>query len=422
MVLQRTIMIRLFLVLLLVSWSRFSFAQQSNKAADGVYKKESTKADKKKKKHAFVYPESHKKSRYRIDIIIPLYLDELVQENKLTIQGKLPEKAQAGVNFYQGIKLAVDTLNTMGYTTDIFVHDLSSLAIPLEQLIASDSLRYTDLIIGFVPAQQVTALANYAAEKQINFVSAFSPSDATIQENPYFILLNPTLQSNCATIVNSILKIRTKESVLLYKHNNVNIDSTAYNYILEQANTTEFKEVDCTQQPDSALLASLLDSNNMNIIVMPIMDVSYADKLVQQLHKSFPKYEFEIFGMPSWKILTTNRKMIDWGAHIAINITQAYYFDPSVSAGQQFATAYRNTYGVQANELAFRGFELVYWMTDLLQKYGAIFNEKLEDNGMAIFTRFELKPKRDSEQRLQYIENKHLYLYHYQAGTILVQQ
>jgi hypothetical protein len=61
-------------------------------------------------------------------------------------------------------------------------------------------------------------------------------------------------------------------------------------------------------------------------------------------------------------------------------------------------------------------------MTDLLQKYGPVFNEKMEDNGMAIFTRFDLKPKIDKEQQLQYIENKHLYLYHYQAGTVLVQQ
>jgi len=422
MIVQRTITIKLFLFVFLVSWSHLLFAQSSTHTTYESKRQDQTRSDKKKKKHAFSYPESHKKSRYRIDIMIPLYLDELVQDNKLTFTGKIPEKAQTGVNFYQGIKLAVDTLNSMGYTTDIYIHDISATTSSIEQLIVTDSLRSSDLIIGFVPAQQVSALATYAAEKQINFVSAFSPSDASIQENPYFILLNPTLQSNCASIVASVLKLRDKERVLVYKHNNVSIDSTAFHYIVDQANGLDYTEVDCSQLPDSTLLASKLDSTNMNIIVIPVMDVTYAEKLVQQLHKSFPKYEFEIFGMPSWKSITTNRKMIDWGAHIAINITQAYYIDPTVSAGQLLATAYRSTYGSQPNEIAFRGYELVYWMTDLLQKYGPVFNEKMEDNGMAIFTRFDLKPKIDKEQQLQYIENKHLYLYHYQAGTVLVQQ
>lgn len=414
--------IQLFLFVLLNFWSSALFAQLSSNSTDGKNRHDVTRLDKKKKKHAFVYPESHKKSRYRIDVIIPLYLDELVQDNKLTFQGKLPEKAQAGINFYQGIKLAVDTLNLMAYTTDIHVHDVSTTATSIDQLIASDSLRYSDLIIGFVPAQQVPTLAAYAAEKQINFVSAFSPSDATIQENPYFILLNPTLQTNCASIVASVRKLHDKERILIYKHNNVSIDSTAFHYIVDQATGIDYNEVDCSQMPDSALLASMLDSTNMNIIVIPVMDITYSDKLVQQLHKNFPKHEFEIFGMPSWKSLTTNRKMIDWGPHIAINITQAYYFDPSVSAGQQFATAYRTAYGVQPNEIAYRGYELIYWMTDLLHKYGPIFNDKMEDNGMAVFTRFDLKPKTDNEQQMQYIENKHLYLYHFQAGTVLVQQ
>jgi hypothetical protein len=419
MIVQKAPLFKLIFAIVLIFWTKTTYAQLPPYNNDESYTSNTPSVN---QDITSVYPESKIKSRYRIDIIIPLYLDELVQDNKLTFTGKIPDKAQAGINFYQGIKLAADTLKTIGYTADIYVHDLNATCVSLDQLIASDSFGNSDLIIGFVPAQQVTALATYAAKKQINFVSAFSPSDANIHDNPYFILLNPTLQTNCASIVKSALKLQPNGRILLYKHSRSSNDSNAYNYIVDQSKASDFTEVDCNQLPDSATLASLLDNINTNIILMPILDVAYADKLVQQLHRSFPKYKFEIFGMPSWKSLTTNRRMMDWGGHIGINITQAYYFDPSVSVGQQFATAYRNAYGTQASEIAFRGFELVYWMTDLLQKYGTLFNDKTEDDGMAIFTRFDLKPKLDKAQRFLYIENKHLYLYHYQAGATLVQQ
>jgi hypothetical protein len=106
-----------------------------------------------------------------------------------------------------------------------------------------------------------------------------------------------------------------------------------------------------------------------------------------------------------------------------VNITQPYYFDPTVSYGQVLATKYRSTFGgVKPTDITYRGFEIMYWMTDLLHKYGAIFNPKTDDTGMAIFTRYDLKSKYDDDQNLYYVENKHLYLYHFQSGTVLVEQ
>jgi hypothetical protein len=234
--------------------------------------------------------------------------------------------------------------------------------------------------------------------------------------------MNPTLQNNCEALVRSVVKKRNREPILIYRHTGVSNDSLAYSYITDGNEIRNLTEIDCTKVPDSAALAEVLDSNVTNILIMPILDAGYSEKLIGQLHRSFPEYRFEIYGMPSWKGLVTNKKMIELGEHISINITQPYYFDATVSSGQIIATKYKAVFGGKPGELTYRGFELVYWMTDLLNKYGAIFNEKTEDNAMAIFTRFDLKPRWDNENNFYYIENKHLYLYHYQAGTMLVEQ
>lgn len=431
MILSRKFYLRLIVLLLCVASGNDATAQfwKKEKPRRKVYNKyppkpvaEVKKEEKKKKKRDIDYPASTKKERYRIDVMIPLYLDELVKGGKPTPRSKWPDKAESGINFYEGIKLAIDTLATMGYTTDIYVHDISSTESGVENMIKSDSLANTDLIIGFVSAQHVDDLAKYAKSKHVNFISAFSPSDANVRDNPYFILMNPTLQTNCEEISKAAVKKRNKESLVLYKRMNNVTDSAAYSYIIEDSKVKNLSEIDCDKLPDSATLAAAFDSMITNIVIIPVIDVAYAEKLINQLDKYFPNYRFNIFGMPSWKNIVSTKKMIDFGDHIAINITQPYYFDQTVSFGMEIANKYRANFGGKPSELTFRGFELVYWMTDLLNKYGAVFNEKTSDNGMAIFTKFEFKPQWDTENNLFYIENKHLYLYHYQAGTVLVDQ
>lgn len=431
MLLRRKLYIRILLLLCCLAVGKGATAQfwkkekpkKVNTPKKSITPKaEVKKAEKQKRRHEINYPASIKRDRYQIDILVPLYLDELVKDNKVTVKGKLPEKAQAGISFYEGIKLAVDTLATMNYKTDIYVHDISSNGARLEQLIQKDSLKHTDLIIGFVPANQVAALAKYAASKKVNFVSAFSPSDAAVKENPYFVLMNPTLQNNCEAIVKSVLKKRNKEAVVLYKRMGVPNDSSAYTFIREGNEIKNLVEIDCTKMPDSVVLAGLLDSNITNMVIMPVLDAVYAEKLISQLSHYFPEYRFDIYGMPSWKGITTNKKMIDFGENISVNITQPYYFDPTVSSGVTIANKYKTAFGGKPTEFTYRGYELVYWMTDLVNKYGAIFNEHTADNGMAIFTKYDLKPRWDNDNNFYYIENKHLYLYHYQSGTVLIEQ
>ncbi|WP_344822650.1 hypothetical protein [Rurimicrobium arvi] len=378
---------------------------------------EPAKTEKKRRKKRLDLPDSRQRDRYRIDVLVPLYLDELVKENKVQ-KSHIPEKAMAGLYFYEGVRLAVDTLASMGYSTDIFVHDIAEGSAAL---LNEDSLGKTDLIIGFVPTNEVAPVAKFAQEHTVNFVSAFSPSDAGISNNPYFFLINPTLEHNCEALAKAIAKRRSKEFMVVYKRQSQNLDSAAFSFLLDSGHLKNFAELSATTPPDSAAIASAIDLSGSNMIVMPVMDPGYALSLLSDLHHYFPEARFEVFGMPTWKSIVNDRRVLAFGDHIAINITQPYYFDPTVSAGSMLSERYRQTYSGKAGELTYRGFELSYWMVDLLNKYGTLFNEKTGDNGMAIFTKFDIKPKWDADNNFYYFENTNLYLYRYVSGSVLVE-
>lgn len=372
-----------------------------------------------KKSKEFEYPASKVKSRYRVDVLVPLYLDELVKNNKPVYRDRIPEKAIAGMNFYEGIKLASDTLRSY-YNLDVYIHDVTTAGNSPEQLISSRRLDSSDLIIGALQAAQVKPVAAFARTRNVNFVSALSPSDAGIRENPYFTLLQPTLESHCEWIRKAVSrKYRNEKPVVLYR-TTPSLDDNAYKYLV-QDDARDYRTVLSNTMPTAASLRKNFDSTATNVVIIPIMDQEYTEKILELLSNGFPQYRFEVYGMPSLKSSSDLRKP---GAYpnVAVSYTTPFYYDPSTASGQSLINRYRKDFGGRPGEMVYRGYEVLQWYAYLLSRYGTIFNHKLSDNGAAAFTRYEIRTRYDKNNDLLYSENQHLYLVRYQGGSFMVEQ
>lgn len=398
----------------------FKKEQPKKKPVKKAAPKAAPVAGKPTKKNQADYPPSKTKARYRIDVLAPLYLDELVKNNKPAFKGKLPDKAAVGISFYEGIKLAADTLDKNFYKIDVFVHDIAATGETPQQLINSKKLDSTDLIIGAVPTSDVSVLAAFAQKHQINFISALSPSDAGVKENAYFTLLQPSLQTNCEWIRKAALKKHPGKKVFVYNRSNVSVDETAYKYIVDDEEK-KFQKVNVNTLPAKATLSALFDSTVTNVLIIPVLDNAYTETLLTQLYQYFPRYNFEVFGMPTWRSLNSLKKP-DAYPNVAVYYTTPYYFDYSTQSGQAVANRYQNQFGGRPNEYVYRGYEIFNWYAYLLMKYGTIFNTHMSDNNAAPFTRYEVKLQWDNEKNLLYNENQHLYMYRYQSGSYMIEQ
>lgn len=383
-------------------------------------KRNAAKDRKKTQPDEIVYPKSVKKSRYRIDVFATLYLDDFLKGTKPVSKDKVPEKAIPGMNFYEGIKMATDSLDMAGYHMDVFVHDIANPKETPEAMIAAKHLDSTDLIIGAVPAAQVATLAQFAKKRTINFISTLSPSDANVKENPYLTLLQPTLQAHCDWIRNAVIKKWKSGPVTVYRRPSVNVDEIAYKTLVKDS-LFRFTTVNATALPQANYLRAMFDSLETNVILMPVVDVNYAAKLLTQLDSLFPRYNFEVYGMPSWKGMSALKKTNVY-PNIGISITAPFYFDASTASGQALATEYKKAFGSRPGEMVYRGYETIFWYTYLLDKYGTVFNTKIADNATANYTRFDIRPRFDKDFNLMYNENAHFYLFRYQDGSFTVEQ
>ncbi len=369
-----------------------------------------------KKKIDLQYPPTKKKSSYRVDVLVPLYIDDLAKSEK-----KFPDKSLAGIEFYEGIKLATDTLNSFHYKIEVYVHDISAPATNVEALIRNHTLDSSDLIIGAVQSHDVTIIAQYAKKRQVNFISALSPSDGGIKDNPYFILPQPTLQVHCNYLMTYIQKKLPKKKLILFYRTNIPAEQNAYTYITNNDEPASFKKVLCNTLPDKIQLKTMFDSTQENVVIMTILDNAYAETMLRQLHDWFPNYHFEVYGMPSWKTLPGLKKPEAY-PNVAVYFTSPFYFDQSRPATQGIEKTFRREYGGKPAELVYRAYETMYWYAYLLNQYGTIFNNKFNDNSATLFTKYEIQPKFDKDLNFLYNENQHLYLYKYQSSSFIVEQ
>ena len=154
---------------------------------------------------------------------------------------------------------------------------------------------------------------------------------------------------------------------------------------------------------------------------MALMESNYAEKMLQQLYEWFPGYTFDVYGMPSWRTMSSLRKP-DAYPNVAVFVTTPFYFENSTPWTQNLVDAYKTRYGsAHPGELVYRGYETMYWLSQLLKKHGAVFNEKMDDNSQKPFTKYDIKPQWDKNDNLLYLENEKLYMLRYQSSSYMVE-
>ncbi|GAA4463623.1 hypothetical protein GCM10023093_12520 [Nemorincola caseinilytica] len=387
------------------------------KAAAGNDNKEKPKQPGPKRKQELSYPETRLKKRYRVSVVVPLYLDELVRGESVTFKDKVPDKAAAGLAFYQGVKLAADSLERAGAQLDVYIHDAGSFSESPEMLISNRKLDSTDLVIGAVEQHDIPALATYARKKRINFVSALTNYDGWVKDNQYFTMLQPSVKSHCEFIIDELSRRYAGQTVpLLYRTSSLADDNAALYMLNDLYSDVTFHKLQCNTLPTRETLAGILDSTRPNILAVSILDATFADSILASLARYYPGVHFEVWGMPTWNGIPSLRKQNAY-KNITVRVTYPFNFAKGDSTLQlSIQQAFRRDFGGVPSEMVMRGYETMLWYGTLLRRYGTIFNNDYTDLRGAPFTDMKIKPRWDRNGSLLYLENKNIYLSTYQGG------
>ncbi len=367
------------------------------------------------------YEERDQKEVYRIDVLLPLQLNNLVQNGK-AVYNKIPDYLQPALNFYEGLSIAADSLKTKNYKIELYVHDISNPATSIVQLTSKKMLDSSDLIIGSLQSPDIPAVASFAKKNKINFISALSPSDAGVTENPYFILIQPTLKTHMKQLIGHADKKFNRSPKYIFHNSATAGEKEAYSQLNDAlAEEKHLDVIDCSKRiPGADSLLKMFKRNETNVVFISILETAKAEQVLNALAALPREYRFEIFGMPSWKSM---RGLSQPSSYMGMSIyyTTPFYFDPTTGPGRYINTSYKSNFGGSPSEMVYRGYETLYWTASLLHKYGPVFNQHLSDVSAAQFTRYDIEYSWSKENDFQYLENSKLYILHYQNGGFIVE-
>ncbi|MBT1704938.1 ABC transporter substrate-binding protein [Chryseosolibacter indicus] len=133
-------------------------------------------------------PKTFHKDRYAVAVLFPFNVSSL---------DPTPSKKrnQILLDYYEGVKLAVDTLNRQGVNISLRAYDTERNTDRIKRLLATDELKNTDLIFGPFYPEENKIVQEFSIANRVNTVHPFSNSTDMIENNPHAYLFQPSSEN-----------------------------------------------------------------------------------------------------------------------------------------------------------------------------------------------------------------------------------
>jgi ABC-type branched-subunit amino acid transport system substrate-binding protein len=349
--------------------------------------------------------------RHKIAVFTPLYLDSVFDAggNVRLEKNTIPRYVVAGLEFYEGVQTALDSLQRRGAPLEVFVYD-SRGKQSLSQQLAKPELKDVELFISPSNASETRTLAEAAQQRKIPFISTTLPNDAGISNNPYFVILNSTLQAHVEGIYNFLQKYHKGDRIVLFGKPGAQEDQLKEHFTDLTKNTAagplNIEYVNLGSNFTPQILAAHLDSTRKTVCIAGTLDEPFAQRLTQGLASMANTYPVRVIGMPTWDNMNFSKLQ-----NLEIIYTTPFYYNHNSPLETKLAEEFSSALSTKPTDMFFRGYETMLRFALLLLDTKKDVASNLSRKGNTVFTQFDIQPvfKDKSAMTLDYFENRHLY-------------
>ncbi|TAG29394.1 MAG: ABC transporter substrate-binding protein [Sphingobacteriia bacterium] len=354
----------------------------------------------------------------KVAVFAPVYLDAAFTGSVYKLgNNNLPKNILPGLDFYNGICLAIDSLNTEQNALTVLFYDTKNVSQPLSEIIRSADIQDISLVIAsFNSRNEIQLLADFAKEKKVPLISMTYPNDGNITNNPFFTLVNPTLKTHIEGIYKFLQRNHPTETIYYFKKAGAAEDMISNLFADLNKRTPalplKIKQIELSDSIQSADVFASMDSSSINIVLCGSLNESFGVNLVKTITAN-KSYKTMIIGMPTWDAIK------DIGKDAELIYTTPYNYSRSDKTGQYIETTYRNKYAGRPSDMVHKGFESLYHFGKLLIQYKYDLIYHLSDKSFKLFNEFDFQPVRSKTNgSTDYLENKKIYFVRKLNGQI----
>ncbi|MCW3079569.1 hypothetical protein [Segetibacter sp.] len=361
----------------------------------------------------------------KVAVFIPLYADDVFSETSfLTDKTNLPKNVLPGLEFYNGVMMAIDSLNAEGSRAEISIYDIKQNAKSLNTLLKSSELNNVGLIIAAITnTAELKLFADQALIKNIPIISATYPNYVGVSQNPFLVVLNSSFQAHLQGLYKHMQRYYGSQNIIAVtrKGTSETFIKSYFTALNRSPRSVPLKlkwvTIDDAYSNINTLKRSL-DSTKNNVVFVASPLESFGLNIVESLSLN-ESYRTTAIGMPTWD----NIKELDKPKYRNIEIvfsTPFLYYSQNQSLSSLINKRYKERYYSRPSDMVFKGFEMTYHFTKLLTKHKNNLVNNLSDNSFTLFNHFMLQPIRLKSASIKpdFLENRKLYFIKKQGGNV----
>ncbi len=351
----------------------------------------------------------------KIAVFAPIYLDSAFNGNNFKLGNtNLPKYLLPGLEFYNGVMMAIDSLNAEGVNAEVLIYDSKQSESAIQEILTKPELAGVSLIIAsFNNRNEIKPLADFALSRKIALISETYPNDGGVTENPYFVLINSTLRTHIDALYKYLQRFHSTDNIIWIKRKGA-LEDMIQGFFTELQKKTpslalRVKTVEMIDSLNQQTLLASLDSNRNNVLICGSLNEPFGTGIVKTLADN-RDYKGTVIGMPTWDGFKDLAK--PEYKNIEIIYSSPYNFLRSDKVAISISNKYRNKFQARPSDQVFKGFESMYHFPKLLIKHRQAFLNNLSDKSFKVFNDFDIQPirfKRDNPSA-DYLENKKIYI------------
>jgi hypothetical protein len=321
-------------------------------------------------------PAPPKKRESSMALVLPFELDKISTRG---IQQRDITRSALAVDFYQGFKMALDSLAKQGYDFKLQVLDSRDNASRATSLAKSLQVQSSDIVIGPVFPEEIGPFGTAADLKEKLQVSPLAAGMPNQFNNSKLVTLNNPIDQHAQKLADFINRHYPPGSANIFIVNPRKTEDERFaGFVRRYLSSLSRSQLAYTEMLNTSDIEGKLSRTKPNVVIVTTPEKDVITGIINKLYQlNQSSYKIEVFGHPGWvKLQSLDANKLQ---RLNTRVTSSYFINYKSPQVTHFISSYKSKYHLEPSEFAYHGFDTGYLFGSLLAKYGKDYARHLQD-------------------------------------------
>jgi hypothetical protein len=308
--------------------------------------------------------ESHKAS-FKAALILPFNI-------KATTKRELRTR-EAMLEYYQGVKAALNQLENQGLKMQLYVFDNEGKESTLKSILSRSKMKSMDIIIGPLQEDHIALVSEFGLKHDIPVMSPFATLDSAAEPNNKLYCSSPSLSTKAMHIASYIERNYSGDKVLLMSDNKSY--AKRFQPILMKHLNEELKGSVSVVDYASVKWGQHFIKDEHTVVYVMSHNPTIVSTTMSRIYQT--KRDVTVFGENSWSNFTDND--YNFWDKLDVHLVASDFVLDTTESARQFRLNYRLVNLEDPGVYAYLGYDQFKFMGDFLMAFGEHFPLYIND-------------------------------------------